>query len=214
MLKVKEDSDFGEWLKGNGSLLPIKKREKRTLLFYRAFWLKEGRVLLKTITSNLRLVGLDILEKGVVWGRVPGSKASFYPKLVLEALEDSLVIAVDVDESDWEDYLGDNPQLLTKIALGQIDWLMKVTTRLSGYLVSGLPAKIAFLLLELQESHSKTEDGTVVVESTHQLLADLIGASRENVTSFLNKLEKEGIVAKRRYQIALLQPEQLRKYIV
>ncbi len=215
MFKVKESSDFGKWLEKNKKhSLHLEKGKMLHLRdFHQAFWVREGRVLLRAISPNGRLITLEILKEAVLCGEVPGSK-KMYCKLLLEALHHSLIITVD--QATLEGYLREHPEVLAEFVLNQINWLIETRERLSDYLTLGVSAKTALLLLEFQDKYGRrSENGATVIEEqiTHKILADFIGAARENVTIFLNQLEEEGIIVKKRCCITLLQPERLKQYI-
>jgi CRP-like cAMP-binding protein len=46
---------------------------------------------------------------------------------------------------------------------------------------------------------------------THRDLAEMIGSARENTTMALNRLARQGLLDKRRYQIVIKDPEGLRE---
>jgi CRP/FNR family transcriptional regulator len=68
-------------------------------------------------------------------------------------------------------------------------------------------------ILKLIEEHGiRTREGIQIdFKITHKELADLIGSARENTTSALNRLAKEGILDKKRYRIIVKDEERLKE---
>jgi CRP/FNR family transcriptional regulator len=59
--------------------------------------------------------------------------------------------------------------------------------------------RLVFTLLKLSKAHGKEADGrtSIALPLTHQILADMIGTSRETVSRHLARLQREGIVTQR-----------------
>ncbi len=74
--------------------------------------------------------------------------------------------------------------------------------------------RLARALLKLGAAHGvKTDGGTAItLPLTHQILADMIGASRETVTRHLRRLKRQGVVSQRGRTL-LLQAERLRALV-
>lgn len=73
--------------------------------------------------------------------------------------------------------------------------------------------KVCLKLLELEKSFAvETEEGTLLnLKLTHFQLAEMVGATRENVTTFLNQLQKKGILKLKRYKITICDWSALKK---
>jgi CRP/FNR family cyclic AMP-dependent transcriptional regulator len=74
--------------------------------------------------------------------------------------------------------------------------------------------RLALALLKLGAAHGvKTDRGTAItLPLTHQILADMIGASRETVTRHLRQLKRQGVVSQRGRTL-VLQAERLRALV-
>jgi CRP/FNR family transcriptional regulator len=59
--------------------------------------------------------------------------------------------------------------------------------------------RLALILLKLSAAHGLEETGGTAISLplTHQILADMIGTSRETVTRHLGQLKRQGLVSQR-----------------
>lgn len=70
--------------------------------------------------------------------------------------------------------------------------------------------RLAQLLLMLVEMHGERDDtGGIAIQRqfTHQDLAHMVGASRQWVTTTLDRLQRQGVVHIRKRQVVVLQPD-------
>ncbi len=89
----------------------------------------------------------------------------------------------------------------------------EVQERLKEMVFKDLETRLARILLHLVRHHGrKAQDRWEVdLKITHQEIAELVGGTRENVTMLLNRFEAEGLIAKQRYYLAILDFEGLLK---
>lgn len=78
------------------------------------------------------------------------------------------------------------------------DRLLSVQRDLAALANSWTKARLVHLLLKLADTvGTETPQGTVItVPVTHEALANMIGASRVRVTSYVNQLRREGLLSK------------------
>lgn len=86
--------------------------------------------------------------------------------------------------------------------------LMKVEKELAEFGHTWSYHRLAKVLLELSEQHgTETSTGTLIeLRLTHEDLANLIGTSRETVTTQLNKFERMGILHRLRRRVVVNRP--------
>jgi CRP/FNR family transcriptional regulator, cyclic AMP receptor protein len=74
--------------------------------------------------------------------------------------------------------------------------------------------RLALALLNLGAAHGVKNDGgtAITLPLTHQILADMIGASRETVTRHLRRFKRQGVVSQHGRTL-LLQTERLRALV-
>ena len=90
--------------------------------------------------------------------------------------------------------------------------LMKVEKELAEFGHTWSYHRLAKVLLELSEQHGmETSTGTLIeLRLTHEDLANLIGTSRETVTTQLNKFERMGILHRLRRRVVVDRPRLLK----
>jgi len=123
--------------------------------------------------------------------------------------------------SDFTHFLGKHPEAAMK-AIG----ILSARVRALGHVLVGLTSdkvetRIARLLMRFAAvssgtrccSHSNEGEMCVNVRLTHQDIANLIGASRQTVTSTLTYLRKRGAIRKVNQHIHIIQPNQLRSLL-
>lgn len=121
------------------------------------------------------------------------------------------VDVVSIAHDDFKDFLQTQPQAALPIidllscrlrALG--DSLTNITT-------DDVNSRIVSLLSRLMVRYGKHEGDTMLIDITltHQEIADMVGACRQTVTSVLNLLKRQGILAAKGGRIHILKPEYL-----
>ena len=123
-----------------------------------------------------------------------------------------------VSRKDFTDFLGTHPEAAMK-AIG----ILSARVRSLGHSLVGLTSdkvetRIAHLLMRLAVVSSGTRcctdptDGELCLNMrlTHQDIANLIGASRQTVTSTLAHLRRRGVVRTVNQHIHIIQPDHLR----
>ncbi len=89
----------------------------------------------------------------------------------------------------------------------------EIEQKLEDLVFKDIPTRLSRQLLKLIEEHGeRTAEGVQInFKITHKELADMIGSARENTTSALNLLEREGILDKRRYRIIIKDEDKLKE---
>jgi CRP-like cAMP-binding protein len=125
-----------------------------------------------------------------------------------------------IRRSDFTSFLGSHPEAAMK-AIG----ILSARVRALGHMLVGLASdnvetRIARLLMRFAAVSSGTRCSSanegelcVNVRLTHQDIANLIGASRQTVTTTLAHLRKQGAVRIVNHHIHIAQPEQLRQLL-
>lgn len=126
-----------------------------------------------------------------------------------------------ISQADFLDFLGAHPQASMR-AIG----ILSARVRTLGHALVDLATddvetRIARLLLRFAglasggPCHAPREEGEICVNVrlTHQDIANLIGASRQTVTTMLASLRKRGTLRSVDHHIHILQPDQLRRMV-
>jgi CRP-like cAMP-binding protein len=119
---------------------------------------------------------------------------------------DECVLCV-MSRSDVERLVREKPEVAFRFveALGQR--LTQLETRLEDIAFKSIPARLASLLLKLNEEQGGQQ---AVNGYTHQDLSEMLGTYRETVTQTLNDLKAEGVITIARKQVVLLNMPRIR----
>ncbi len=92
-------------------------------------------------------------------------------------------------------------------------WVQELEEIVEDLAFRDIQARLSRQLLRLSDEYGvKTKNGILIgFRLTHKDLAEMIGSARENTTMVLNRLEREGILDKRRYQIVIKDLEGLKE---
>lgn len=89
-------------------------------------------------------------------------------------------------------------------------WSLSVLVQMLG--TRSVAERLSMLLYNLAELHGVPVDGGVALGRpfTHEVLAHMVGASRQWVTITLDRFEREGLLRVERQRVVLLKPQRLR----
>lgn len=173
------------------------------------YWIKKGRVKLSYLDETGRKLALDIFGEGQLFGELSLTRID-KRELLAEALESTEVVAAD--RNRLLEQAKRDPRLMFEI-LNLIGIRSRsVQHKLEDMAFKDLPTRLARVLLHLAETHGHhTPQGLQIdCRLTHQDLADLIGATRTNVTMMLSMFYSNGLLKKGRY-ITITDERQLRE---
>lgn len=166
------------------------------------FLLKRGRVQLYRISSEGKKLVIATLGPGSIFGDMSMVGQGMYNTFA-EAVDECTLCVMS--RADLERVLINKPQVGLRIVetLGQR--LREAEARLEDIAFKNIPARLASLLLRLQEEQGHTIEGY-----THQDLAEMIGTYRETTTQTLNNFKREGLLGIGRKRIELYDLDGLR----
>ncbi|MFW2438671.1 MAG: Crp/Fnr family transcriptional regulator [Arenicellales bacterium] len=136
----------------------------------------------------------------------------------IHAVANEITQVYSISHKDFTNFLGAHPEAAMK-AIG----ILSARVRAFGHALVGLATdnvetRIARLLMRLAAASSDAQCCTgsnevelcVNVRMTHQDIANLVGASRQTVTTTLVRLRKQGTVRMMKHHIHIVQPDHLR----
>lgn len=106
-----------------------------------------------------------------------------------------------------------------RVAVGLIEALAFKVRWLSGLVqvlgTQSVTGRLASLLETLSHLHGVPEGGSVAIDTpfTHEDLANMVGASRQWVTTALDRFQEQGIVRIRKRHLIITRPDLLRRLI-
>jgi len=157
------------------------------------YLLKQGRVKIANTAPSGKEVTFEILEPGEIFGELDVLEDAVRSTSA-EALDDALICVIP--RKDFDQYLSMHPNVTIKLTKLIGLRLKKIQSRVEDLVFRDVPARLAHLLLELRKSEGVPEGaGTRLrVKLTHQEMANLIGCSRETVSTTLGQFRDEGLI--------------------
>lgn len=188
-----------ELKKGLQGLMQLKSINVGDRLFYEGddvkalYYIKSGRVKLTKTNEDGKEIILSFMQIDDLVGEF-GGKDCEYHAYEAEIVEEGMVGVIMM--RDLEIYLSQNGEM----ALEFIRW-MGTTQRMMQYklrdlLMNGKAGALASILVRACNSYGKvTPEGILITKKmNHADIAELIGATRENVTKTLSGWKEQGIV--------------------
>lgn len=157
------------------------------------YLLKAGRVKISRTAPTGKEITFDILEPGEIFGEL--EVLGDTPRdAQAEALDDALICAIR--REDFEHFLQTHQDLTVKLTKLIGLRLRKIQSRVEDLVFRDVPARLAHLLLELGKTEEVPEgpEIRIRVKLTHQEMANLIGCSRETVSTTLGQFRDGGLI--------------------
>lgn len=162
------------------------------------FLLKKGRVQLYRIAPNGKKLVVATLGAGSIFGEM---------SMVGQGMHNTFAEAVDecilcvMSRSDVERLVREKPNVAFRFVEAMGERLSQLETRLEDIAFKSIPARLASLLLRIDEEQGSSH---VVTGYTHQDFSEMLGTYRETVTQTLNDFKGEGIIEIGRKKVTLL----------
>ena len=174
------------------------------------FLLKKGRVKISRVSKEGREATLVILEPGEIFGEVEALDGVPRESMV-QALES--VMVCEIQREDFDRYVQAYPEVGGKVMKLMGGRLRQLETRVGDLVFKSAPARLASLLLELSETMGIFENGSVQLQIrlTHQNLANLIGTTRETVSTLMSQFAQYGLLEQENRYIRILDKAKLAK---
>ena len=173
------------------------------------YYIKQGKVKLAHLDESGRRLTLAILGEGQIFGELAliGERRR---ELLAQVLQDAVVYKID--RHRFLRLIEQKPYLALELIEIFGKRAREIERKLEDLVFKDIPTRLSRQLLKLIDEHGEeTQEGVQIgFKITHKELADLIGSARENTTSALNRLAKEGILDKRRYHIIVKDEEKLK----
>jgi CRP/FNR family cyclic AMP-dependent transcriptional regulator len=176
------------------------------------YLLKQGRVKLASTAVSGKEVTFEILEPGEIFGELEVLEG-LPRETAAEALDDTLICVIR--REDFDKYLEAHPNITVRLTKLIGLRLRRIQSRVEDLVFRDVPARLAHLLLELRKTDG-VPDGTSIrlrVKLTHQEIANLIGCSRETVSTTLGQFREQGLIRMEGRSIAILNPDHLTRLV-
>lgn len=132
---------------------------------------------------------------------------------IAEAMTDNTVVS-QMQVSDVHQLILDNKDFAGRIYQWLGSRIQKMERKIDGLIYKDVRSRLIDFIIELASEKGVQVRKTVEVEYffTHQNMANLIGTSRQTVTTTLNELREEGLIDFNRKKIIIKKPELLRSH--
>ena len=178
------------------------------------YFLKEGYIKIGYIDDEGNEKIKEIIRKGEIFGQFTLEKNSLNGEFA-QAYKDKVSLCAFTVE-DFEKMLKKKPELALRYSKQVGAKLRNIENRLVKLLNKDVKTRLLHFLWQLVEQklgESKPEGFCMPNYLTHEDIANLIGSSRQTVTTMINELESEGILSFNRQQICFLDVKKLQKRI-
>ncbi len=176
------------------------------------YLLKKGRVKIANTAPNGKEVTFDILEPGEVFGELDVLEDA--PRSTSAETLDDAVICV-IPRKDFDQYLAMHPTVMFKLTKLIGLRLKKIQSRVEDLVFRDVPARLAHLLSELGKTEGVADKQGIrlKVKLTHQEMANLIGCSRETVSTTMGQFRDQGFIQMDGRTITVLKPDGLLRLV-
>ncbi len=174
------------------------------------FFLAEGRIQLSSYTAEGKQTVLGFIEPGEIFGELALIHFGVREEHA-EAITKSLVIWIPA--SDMKSVMEQSAAL----AFGMTRLMglrrQRIERRLKNLMFRSTRDRILHLLCELAEQYGRRDPAGVLIgiPLSHQDVANLIGSTRETVTTLLGEMQDEGLISVGRKRILVRNPQRLAK---
>lgn len=166
------------------------------------YFIKEGHVRIGYINENGQEVIREIIEKGQVFGQITLERNNMQGEFAQAYKQDISLCAFTIES--FQQLLSRKPELALKFSKQIGSKLRTIENRLLGLLNKDVRTRLIGFLAQLVAQHrEEVTDGSLRIGNylTHEDIAQLIGASRQTVTTLINDLTAQGLLSFSRQEI-------------
>lgn len=176
----------------------------------RLYFLKEGNIKLGYIGDDGREVVREILKKGDIFGQLTLQENNLNGEFARAYRKDVSLCAFSI--ADFEVLLKKKPDLALRYSRKVGSQLKAIETRLLNLLHKDVRTRLLrFLADQLIPAPVKELPAALPAYLTHEDMAQLIASSRQTVTTLINQLETEGLLATKGRKIFVPDVKKLQK---
>src|SRR3984893_1833316 len=178
------------------------------------YFIKSGLIKIGYIDEEGNEKVKEIIQKGEIFGQLTLENNNLNGEFAQAYKNDVSLCAFTIE--DFEKLLKRKPDLALKYSKQVGAKLRNIENRLVDLLNKDVKTRLIHFLWQLvrQNIGEKTSDGFCMPNYlTHEDIANLIGSSRQTVTSLINELGTEKILSYDRQQICFLDVKKLQKRV-
>lgn len=172
------------------------------------YFVKKGKIRIYRLNADGKQFTLDILNEGNVFGELSG--ISFGTKeMFIETLEECDICLMD--KSRFESFLIDHPRFMMNLLRVMSERIVNMNHLAHSLALGNLRIRILHTLLKLTDQfETGLSEGFVQIDLSvsHQEIANMVGATREAVSSVIQDLVKEELI-RTKYKTISINKEKL-----
>ncbi|MGM1050272.1 MAG: Crp/Fnr family transcriptional regulator [Bacillota bacterium] len=158
------------------------------------YFIKKGKVRIYKLNTDGKQFTLDILNEGNVFGELSG--ISFGTReMFIETLEECDICLMD--KSRFETFLIDHPRFMMNLLQMMSERIVNMNHLAYSLALGKLRIRILHVLIKLADQFGTgSSEGFVQIDLSvsHQEIANMVGATREAVSSILQDFVKEELI--------------------
>jgi CRP/FNR family transcriptional regulator, cyclic AMP receptor protein len=147
-----------------------------------------GQIKVMLIAEDGREVVLSLLRQNDFFGETALMDDEPYSASAI-AMEDSKLLVLKRD--DFRRCIADMPGMAFGLLRALCARLLEADHKIGGLMLLDVTGRVSHLLLELA---SRSGDGHIPDAPTHQLIAQMVGSSRESVSRTISALTAQGVI--------------------
>jgi CRP/FNR family cyclic AMP-dependent transcriptional regulator len=178
------------------------------------YFVKEGYIRIGHIDADGNERVMEIIQKGEIFGQFTLERSNLHGEFAQAYKDNVSVCAFNID--DFEKLLKKRPDLALRYSKQVGAKLRTIENRLLNLLNKDVKTRLAHFFWQLVENklgENRPEGFCMPNYLKHEDIANLIGSSRQTVTTMINELETEGILSYNRQQICFLNVKNLQKRV-
>ena len=178
------------------------------------YFVKEGYIRIGYIDADGNEKVKEIIQKGELFGQFTLERDNLHGEFAQAYKQDVSICAFHID--DFEKLLKKKPDLALRYSKQVGAKLRSIENRLLHLLNKDVKTRLIHFfwhLVEQKLGESMPEGFCMPNYLKHEDIANLIGSSRQTVTTMINELETEGILSYDRQQICFLNVKKLQKLV-
>jgi|SRR5450432_1116603 len=176
------------------------------------YFVKEGYIRIGHIDDEGNEKVMEIIQKGEIFGQLTLERRNLNGEFAQAYKQDVSLCAFNIE--DFEKLLKERPELAVQYSKQVGTKLRTIENRLMNLLNKDVKTRLLHFFWQLVENklgENKPEGFCMPNYLKHEDIANLIGSSRQTVTTMINELVAEGILSFNRHQICFLNVKNLQK---
>jgi CRP/FNR family transcriptional regulator, cyclic AMP receptor protein len=176
------------------------------------YFLKGGIIKVGYINEDGKEVIKEVIQEGEVFGQFSLERNNLNGEFAKAHKGDVSLCAFDI--RDFEKLLIKKPELALHYSKQVGQKLLRLENRLTNLLNKDVKTRLVGFLIILAKDEGETEDGDAFAIQnflTHEDISQLIGSTRQTVTTILNELETDGLIKVNRKVIEVPSVKSLQK---